>query len=176
MPHIVIGKPNASEHLPYYSRYIDRINEDDILKVLSTQIEGTLALLRTIPHEKGEYRYAPDKWSVKEVIGHLIDTERVFAFRALWFARNEKSGLPGFEQEDWVRVTPLDSITMDELITEFEDVRQATVSCFRHLSKEAWMRRGIASNAEISVRALAYIIAGHELHHVDGIKTKYLLR
>lgn len=174
MPHIVIGKPDASEHLPYYSRYIDLIKEDDILKVLSTQIDGTLAFLRTIPHAKGDYRYAPDKWSVKEVIGHLIDAERVFAFRALWFARNEQSELPGFEQDDWVGTSPLDSTTLDELITEFEDVRQATVSCFRHLSKEAWMRRGIASNAEISVRALAYIIPGHELHHVEVLKTKYL--
>ncbi|MBI3578987.1 MAG: DinB family protein [Ignavibacteriales bacterium] len=173
MPHIVIGKPDPSEYLPYYSIYIDRIKEPDVLKVLSTQIDGTLAFLRAIPHAKADYRYAPGKWSVKEVIGHMIDSERVFAFRALWFARNESTRLPGFEQDDWFRVSPFDTITLDELITEFEQVRRSTVSFFQHLNKDAWMRHGFADNKEVSVRALAYIIAGHELHHVEGLKSKY---
>lgn len=174
MPHIIIGKPDSSEHAPYYGRYVDLIKEDDILKVLSTQINDTVTLLRSIPHAKGDYRYAPDKWSIKEVIGHMIDTERVFAFRALWFARNERTPLPGFEQDDWIRASSFDTITLDELITEFEQVRYSTVPFFQYLTKEAWMRRGKANNTEVSVRALAYMIAGHELHHVGVLKTKYL--
>ncbi|MBI3587509.1 MAG: DinB family protein, partial [Ignavibacteriales bacterium] len=115
----------------------------------------------------------PDKWSVKEVISHVIDSERVFAFRALWFARNERTSLPGFEQDDWFRGSSFDTITLDELITEFEQVRHSTVPFFQYLTKEAWLRRGFADNKEVSVRAIAYIIAGHELHHVGVLKTKY---
>jgi len=174
MESLVISKPDTSEHDPYYSRYIDLINGNDILKTLSVQIDGSLALLRSIPSSKSLHRYAPDKWSVNQVVGHIIDSERVFAYRALTFARNDKTSLPGFEQDDWIRGSSFDSFALAELISEFEGVRRANIYFFQHLSVDEWMRKGKANKADISVRALAYIIAGHELHHIQILKTKYL--
>ncbi len=174
MEHLVISRPDLTEHVPYYSRYIDLVRGDDILKTLSVQIDGSLALLRSIPSSKSAHRYAPEKWTVNEVVGHVIDSERVFAYRALTFARNDKSSLPGFEQDDWIRDSSFSSLPLAELTSEFEGVRRANIYLFQHLSREAWMRRGKANNAEVSVRALAFIIAGHELHHMNVLKSKYL--
>ena len=174
MESLVISRPDATERIPYFSRYIDLVRSNDILKTLAIQIDGSLALLRSIPSSKSHYRYAPDKWSVNEVVGHIVDTERVFAYRALTFARNDKASLPGFEQDDWIRGSSFDSFPLAELISEFEGVRRSNIYLFQHLTAEAWMRRGKANNAEISVRALAYVIAGHELHHIQILKTKYL--
>jgi hypothetical protein len=174
MENLVISKPESTEHDPYYSRYIDLVKSGDILKTLAIQIDGSLALLRSIPSSKSHYRYAPNKWSVNEVIGHIIDMERVFSYRALTFARNDKASLPGVEQDDWIRGASFDSFQLAELISEFEGVRRANIYFFQHLTAEEWMRRGKANNAEITVRALAYVIAGHELHHIHILKTKYL--
>ena len=174
MEHLVISKPDAPEHDPYYSRYINLVKGSDILQSLSVQIDGSAAFLRAIRDSKSTYRYAPGKWSVNEVVGHVIDTERVFAYRALTFARNDRTALPGMEQDDWIRGSSLDSVPLAELISEFECVRRANIYFFQHLSAEAWMRRGKANNAEVSVRALAYIIAGHELHHMQILGSKYL--
>jgi hypothetical protein len=174
MESLVISKPEATEHTPYFSRYIDLVKSNDILKTLAIQIDGSLALLRSIPSSKSHYRYAPDKWSINEVIGHILDTERVFAYRAMTIARNDKASLPGFEQDDWIRGSSFDSFPLAELISEFECIRRANIYLFQHLTADAWMRRGKANNAEISVRALAYIIAGHEFHHIQILKTKYL--
>ncbi len=174
MESLVISKPDENEHDPYYRRYIDLVHSNDILKTLSIQIDGSLALLRSIPSSKSLFRYAPDKWSVNQVVGHIIDSERVFAYRALTFARNDKTSLPGFEQEDWVRGSSFDSFALAELISEFEGVRRSNIYFFQHLTADEWLRQGKANNAGISVRALAYIIAGHELHHIHILKTKYL--
>ena len=174
MESLVISKPEATEHDPYFSRYIDLVKSNDILKTLPIQIEGSLALLRSIPSSKSHYRYAPGKWSVNEVAGHLLDAERVFAYRAMTIARNDQVSLPGFEQDDWIRGASFDSCALAELVSEFECVRRANIYLFQHLSAEAWMRRGKANNVVTSVRALAYIIAGHELHHIQILKTKYL--
>src|SRR5512140_581140 len=110
MQHLVITKPDPAEHNPYYSRYIDLVQQQDILKVLPMQLDGTLASLRSIPDSKAGFRYAPDKWSVNELVGHVIDTERVFAYRALTFARNDRALLPGFEQDDWIRSASFASV------------------------------------------------------------------
>jgi hypothetical protein len=174
MGYLIITKPEASEHDPYYSRYINLVNREDIIRVLSMQIDDTLALLRDIPDSRGDFRYAPDKWSVKEVIGHVIDTERVFAYRALTFARNDRTSLPGFEQDDWIRGGSYAAQPLKELASEFECVRRSNIYLFQHLDGDAWMRRGKANNAEVSVRALAYIIAGHEMHHRQILQTKYI--
>ena len=120
------------------------------------------------------YRYAPGKWSINEVLGHVIDSERIFAVRALRFARADAAPLPGFEQDDYVRSASFDSCSLADLAAELEAVRRSTVFLVRHLSEEAWMRSGIADNAEVSVRALAYIIAGHELHHREILRSRYL--
>lgn len=167
-------RPAKSEFLPYYERYIALVPEGDVVSTLSNQVGETLALLRGLPSSVATYRYAPDKWSVNEVVGHLIDSERLFADRALRFARNDPTPLPGFEQDDYTRNSTFDAYPLADLASELEAVRQATIYLFKHMDEQAWTRRGIANNAEVSVRALAYIIAGHELHHREVLLSRYL--
>ena len=167
-------KPAKSEFLPYYERYIALVPEGDVVATLSSQIGETLGLLRSLPSSVATYRYAPDKWSVNEVVGHVIDSERNFAFRALRFARNDPAPIPGFEQDDYIRNACFDAYPLGDLASELEAVRQSTVFLFKHLDEAAWTRRGIANNAEVSVRALAYIIAGHERHHREVLLARYL--
>jgi hypothetical protein len=158
-------RPATGEYLPYYSRYIDLVPDGDVLSTLSQQIGETLALLRELPESLANYRYAPDKWTVNQMVGHVIDTEKIFAYRALRFARADTKPLQGYEQDDYARNSTFDSYPLSELASEFEAVRRSTLYFFRHIDEEAWARRGVANNAEVSVRALAYIFAGHELHH-----------
>jgi uncharacterized damage-inducible protein DinB len=167
-------RPTKSEFLPYYERYIALVPDGDVISALASQLSETQSLLRVLPASVATYRYAPDKWSVNEVVGHMIDSERIFAGRALRFARNDSTPIPGFEQDDYVRNATFDAYPLSDLAAELETVRQSTIFFFRHLDEEAWTRRGLANNAEVSVRALAYIIAGHELHHREILKTRYL--
>jgi hypothetical protein len=166
--------PAATDYAPYYGRYVSLVPEGDILATLTQQLDSTLALLRGIDEEKAGHRYAPDKWSVKELVGHIIDAERIFAYRALRFARNDRTELQGFEQDDYIRYANFDDCRLGELVDEFEHVRRANLHMLGHLDAEAWQRRGTASGAEVSVLALAYIMAGHEKHHVQILKTRYL--
>lgn len=168
------SRPAEGEFLPYYETYIALVPAGDVIKTLEAQMSETQGLLRALPASSSTYRYAPGKWSVNEVIGHIIDSERIFAARALRFARNDATPLPGFEQDDYVRNSKFDAYPVAELASELDSVRRATVFLFKHLEEPAWMRRGIANNAEVSVRALAYIIAGHELHHREMLRTRYL--
>jgi DinB family protein len=168
------GKPDETEYVPYYGRYISLVPEGDIRAMLSKQLDETLALLRTIPESQAGFRYAPDKWSIKELVGHVIDTERIFSYRALRFARNDKTSLSGFEQDDYIRNASFNDYSLVDLASEFESVRRSTLFLLKHLDEEAWMRRGVASESEVSVRALAYIIAGHELHHRAILRDRYL--
>jgi DinB family protein len=168
------SRPVEGEFLPYYERYISLVPDGDVLSMLEEQMIDTQSLLRGIPPAVSTYRYAPGKWSVNELIGHVIDSERIFAARALRFARNDPTPLPGFEQDDYVRNSNFDPYPIAELASEWESVRRATVFLFKHLEEPAWMRRGVANNAEVSVRALAYIIAGHELHHREILRERYL--
>ncbi len=167
-------KPAKSEFLPYYERYIALVPDGDVISTLTTQMTDTQSLLRALPASVATYRYAPDKWSVNEVVGHMIDSERIFTGRALRFARNDATPIPGFEQDDYVRNATFDAYPLSDLASELEAVRQSTVFMFRHMDEEAWTRRGLANNAEVSVRALAYIIAGHELHHREILSARYL--
>jgi uncharacterized damage-inducible protein DinB len=169
-----IGKPDTTEYLPYYGRYVSLVPDGDILTVLGKQAEETAALLNSIPESQGGFRYAPDKWSIKELVGHLIDCERIFAYRALRFARNDKTPLPGFEQDDYVTNASFDSCKLSDLASELKSVRQSTLFLFKHLDTNAWMRTGLANDSEASVRALAHIIAGHELHHRGILSSRYL--
>lgn len=169
-----IGRPDTTEYLSYYGKYISMVPDDDILAVLESQMEDTAGFLGTIPESQASFRYAPDKWSIKELVGHVIDGERVFAYRALRFARNDKTPLPGFEQDDYVRNGAFDNCRLSDLAAELKSVRQATLFLFKHLDEDAWKRRGVANDDEVSVRALAYIIAGHELHHREILRTRYL--
>lgn len=167
-------RPDADEYLPYYETYIRLVGDGDVVARLESQMKDTVALIGKIPDSRGTYRYAPGKWSINEVIGHLIDAERMFASRALRFARGDKTPLPGFEQDDYVAGGNFDDYPLSDLLAEYETVRKGTCFLFRHMSEEATTRRGVANGAEISVRALAYIAAGHELHHRGVIEEKYL--
>lgn len=168
------GRPTADEYSPYYGGYVSLVPEGDILYTLERRRDALLELLRGIPETKASSRYAPGKWSVKEVVGHVIDTERIFAYRALRFARGDRTPLPGFEQEGYVSNASFDTRTLSDLADEFDLVRRANLHLFRNLDAEAWSRSGEASGARVTVRALAYIIAGHELHHTNILATRYL--
>ena len=169
-----IDRPVEGEYLPYYDRYVSLIADGDIIAALGAQLEETLALLSGIPESRAGFRYASGKWSMKELIGHMIDSERIFAYRALRFARNDRTPLPGFEQDDYIRNASFDNTSLADLAAEFESVRRSTLYLFKHLDGEAWTRRGLANDSEASVRALAYIIAGHELHHREILRTRYV--
>lgn len=174
MSNLLSNRPEATEYAPDYGGYISRVAHGNIIEILGHQIETTVALLHGLSDSQGKSRYAPEKWSIKEVIGHLIDSERVFGYRALRFARNDQTPLSGFEQNDYVREAAFDEQSLSDLASEFEHVRRANLHLLRGLKAEAWDRRGEANGNTASVRALVYIIAGHELHHVDIIRTKYL--
>jgi uncharacterized damage-inducible protein DinB len=167
------ARPAPTEYDSYYQRYIRLVPEHDVLVSLDQQLADTMILLRSLSEQHGAFRYAAGKWSVKEVLGHMIDTERIMSYRALRIARNDRTPIEGFEQDEYVKYGNFDSRSVANLGREFEQVRRATISLFRSLDAEAWLRRGIASKLEISVRALAYIIAGHELHHRALLKEKY---
>lgn len=173
MPDLLVAKPDVSEHAPYYNRYVALVVDGDILGTLAGQIGGTLAELRNFREADSLKRYAPGKWSVRELVGHLIDTERIFAYRALRFARNDRTDLPGFEQDDYIPAAQFDRRPWADLLEEFAAVRHSNVLMFRGLSEEAWRRMGVANGNPMSVRAAAYIIAGHELHHLRVLRDKY---
>ncbi len=168
------GRPEPSEHLPYYEKYIRLVVGEDPLAALASQIGETLATLRAVSEAGSLNRYAPGKWSLREVIGHVTDAERVFAYRALRIARGDATPLAGFEQEDWMVSAGFDERSFHDLLDELATVRQASVLLLRPLGAEAWRRRGVASGGDVSVRALAFIIAGHELHHMAIVHEKYL--
>ncbi len=172
-PDLTIGRPEPGEYAPYYERYISLVQGDNILSILDTQRRQTMLLLSGRDEEDGNFSYAPGKWSTKEVLGHLCDTERIFAYRALRIARGDTTPLPGFEQDNYVRNGPFASRSLGDLIEEFIAVRRASLSLLRNLDEAAWMRRGVASKNEVTVRALAYMIAGHELHHRKILEEKY---
>ena len=167
-------RPKSDEHIEYYSRYIDRVPEGDIVDTLSRQIPETLAFLRAIPESKADHAYAPGKWTIRQVIGHLSDAERVFQYRAFRFSRADATPVPGFDENSYVDNARFPQQTMTDLINEFEHLRRATIYLFNAMDEEAMSRRGTANDAEISVRAISYIIAGHETHHMDVLRERYL--
>ncbi len=172
-PAFTIARPQPGEYAPYYDRYISLIQGEDILDTLDQQRRQTMLLLSGRDDDDGDFRYAPDKWSAKEVLGHICDTERVFAYRALRIARADTTPLEGFEQDDYVLNGPFAHRPLGDLVEDFIAVRRATLSLLRNLDEAAWSRRGIANKNEVTVRALAYIIAGHELHHRRILEEKY---
>jgi uncharacterized damage-inducible protein DinB len=176
MTTLASNKPAESEYAPYYGKYISLVSSGDITRSLETQLNDTLALLAGIDEATAVYRYAEGKWSIKELVGHIIDAERIFAYRALWFARNDKTPLPGFEQDDFMRFASFEQYPLTELAEEFKTVRQSTIQLFKHISPEAWDRAGVASDNPMSVRAVAWAIAGHELHHREILRSRYLNR
>ncbi len=168
------AKPESNEYASYYERYVSLVPEGGVVETLERQGAETLALLRGLTEEQGAHRYEEGKWSVKQVFGHMVDTERIFAYRALAVARGEGQPLPGMDQEEYMAGVDFDARTIADLADEFEAVRRSNVIMFRSFTPEAWARRGTASDYEVTVRALAYILAGHEAHHLRILRERYL--
>ena len=168
-----IARPEPGEYAPYYERYVSLVSGTDILGTLEAERRKTLLLLSGRDEADGDFRYAPDKWSAKEVLGHVCDTERVFAYRALRIARADRTPMEGFEQDNYVRNGPFAHAPFCDLIEDYIAVRRATLTLLRNLDEPAWTRRGIANKNEVTVRGLAYIVAGHEVHHRRILEERY---
>jgi hypothetical protein len=172
-PTFTIGRPEPDEYAPYYEKYISLIPGSDILGTLDAERRRTVLLLSGRDEEEGNFRYAPDKWNAKQVLGHVCDAERVFAYRALRIARADRTPMEGFEQDDYVKNGPFARAPLAEMIEDYIAVRRGSLSLFRNLDEVAWGRRGVANKNEVTVRALAYIMAAHELHHRRMLEEKY---
>jgi hypothetical protein len=169
-----ITKPDSSEYFEYFQTYISKVPKNDVVAALAESGKQFSSFLKAIPEDKADYKYEPGKWCIKEVVNHVSDAERVFVYRALTFSRNDKAVLPGFDEELWVPESNAANRSFDSLIKEYENVRSATLSFYEGLTEEMSKRKGNANNHEISVRALGFIIAGHEMHHMRIIKERYL--
>ena len=168
-----MAHPNHDEYAPYYAKYIQLVPEGEILEILEDQLSDTLAALEEVPEEKTMHSYAPGKWTLKESFSHLIDTERIFSYRLLRIVRGDKTPLASFEQDDYALHAAANGREWEELLEEFECVRMATLSLVRQVQDDWWDRAGTASGNPVTVRALAYMIAGHELHHMATFREKY---
>jgi hypothetical protein len=166
--------PDRTEAAEYYFTYIDQVPSGDIRAILERQRSETVQLLQAIPEERSLYRYAPDKWSIREVVSHLNDTERLFVFRALWFARGFDTPLPSFDQNIAIGAARADERPLASHVGEFDAIRAASLAFFQELPDSAWTRLGRASGNPFTVRALAYITAGHVAHHVRILRERYL--
>lgn len=167
-------RPEPGEYAPYYQRYIDLVKGDNPIKALENQIIAMQAFLSEIPEDKENYRYAPGKWSIKEIIGHLIDTERIFGYRALSFARKEKTPLPSFEENDYVAAANFEKRSFYNLVHEYNLVRESHLALFKSFDEQALSQVGNANGNNMTVRAIIFTIAGHELHHLQVIRERYL--
>jgi hypothetical protein len=168
-----IIRPEPGEYAPFYETYISLVKGNDILGLLEAQRLQMAQMFAARSEREGNFRYALEKWTVKEVLGHVNDTERIFTYRALRIARGDQTPLSGFEQDDYVRGGNFGERSLADLAEEFAYVRSASIALFRSLKKEAWSRRGVANEKEVTARALAFIIAGHELHHRLILEERY---
>jgi DinB superfamily len=174
MSSTVIERPRPGEYAPAFERYVSRVPETDVMAALARQTSELPAALGAVRGEGERYRYAAGKWSVRELVGHVIDTERIMGYRAVCVARGETLSLPGFDEKAYAANATFDDYPLAELLDEFVQVRQAHLSFFRHLSPEAWPRTGVANQNPISVRALAWVMAGHVRHHMAVLEQHYL--
>jgi hypothetical protein len=169
-----MNKPKPEEYVPFYATYISKVGNGDIIKILEEQMNSTYELAISISADKAAYAYAPGKWTIKEVWGHMADTERVMAYRALRFARNDSSDLQGFDQDDYMAYSRFNERTLDDLAEEFKTLRQANLYLLKNLNSDEKKRGGLANGNHVTVNALLYIIAGHEHHHIGILKERYL--
>jgi hypothetical protein len=169
-----MNRPEKGEYAEYYERYISLVEEDEIVAALENQHAELVRLFEQITEEKSHYAYGQDKWTIKEVIGHLIDGERIFSYRALRISRADQTALEGFEQDGYIENSNFNNTKLSDLATELLAVRRANIIFFKNLSAEAWLRTGTVSGNQVSVRALAYIIAGHITHHLKILGERYL--
>lgn len=170
----MLERPLAGEYGSHFEPYVEKVPDVDLAVLLESQIEECIQLLSGISEEQSKFRYAEGKWSLKEVLGHIADTERIMSYRLLRIARGDKTPLPGFEENLFVAHSQADTRSMNDLLQDFAAVRIATLSLFRQLDDEAWMRVGNASGHDTTARAIAYIIAGHAIHHMGIMKDRYL--
>ncbi len=167
------NRPEADEYSEFYQGYIEQVTGPNVLQTLIKQGQETYALIQQLTPEEAAHRYAEGKWSVKEVIGHLIDTERIMAYRALCISRGETASLPGYDQDEYVEQAHFDERNPQNLSTEYDALRNANISLFNSFNEEQVLRKGTANDTTVSVRAIAYIIAGHERHHLDILEERY---
>ena len=165
---------NQNEYAPFYSTYIKALGEVDLLNVLEISLKDLITTLENLPEEKLVYRYAEGKWTIKELVQHIIDAERILSYRALRFSRNDATNLSGFDEDWYVEYSNGNNRNFKDLIQEFIHVRNSTVLLFKSFSSEMLLMNGTANNSDMSVRALGFIIAGHQMHHLKVIKEKYL--
>ena len=170
----MIARPQDTEVAPYYFTYINQVTGDDPIAAIENQLAESQALFAKVSEEKSLHRYAPDKWSIRQVLNHVTDTERAFAFRALWFARGFDAPLPSYDQNIAATGADADRISWAAHVEEFRVVRLSTISLFKNMPSQAWTRSGIASGNPFTVRALAYIIPGHLAHHITLLRERYL--
>lgn len=168
-----MSRPTESEYAPYYQAYVARVSEEDILPALRSQIDALDLLLDHVMPEHETFRYAEGKWSIRQIVGHLIDGERVFGYRALCISRGENQNLPGFDQDEYMVTAPFDSISLEDLLSEFRLARLSNIAMLRNLDEAAWTTMGTANGAPVSVRALAFIMAGHVRHHMGVLRERY---
>lgn len=166
-------RPQSNDYAPFYGKYVMLVPDGNFLEILDTQLAEMKQLLEPLTEEQAEFRYAPGKWSIKETLGHINDAERIFAVRILRIARGDQTPLPGFEQDDYVRDSNASSRKISDLLEEFVAIRRATIALVRSLDDASWLRRGVASGKQVSVLAIAFIIAGHALHHRNIFQEKY---
>lgn len=166
--------PEASEYIHFYSGYVELIEKENIINTLNSQMHEVYTLINSVPGDKAYYAYADGKWTFKEVVGHMIETERVFAYRALAISRGDMQALPNMDQESYMKDNNYNKRSTSNLANEYLAVRVATIHLLSNMTKDMIAKKGIASGAEVTVRALAFIIAGHELHHLNLLKEKYL--
>jgi hypothetical protein len=171
---VTIGRPGPDEYAPFYAGYIERATEEDLLGALAAQADAVSTTFLALPKHKVDFRYAEGKWTPREMLGHLVDCERVMGFRSLWFARQDPAPMPGFEENDWANVSDHGNVPLDGLVEEFLTVRSGHVLMFQHLPAEAWTRLGVANGKPASVRALAHVMLGHVRHHFAVLEERYL--
>jgi uncharacterized damage-inducible protein DinB len=166
-------RPTPTDYAPPYARYVDLVDEEDILEAMEQQSSATQKLLASLDETRAAHRYETGKWSVKEVIGHMVDAERIMGYRALCVARGDTQPLPGFEEDDYVANASFDTWKLGDLAEEYALVRRSNIVFFKNLQDEAWDRRGNANGSPVSVRGLAYVIVGHERHHLGILRSRY---
>jgi uncharacterized damage-inducible protein DinB len=174
MAAVTIGRPSSGEYAPHFAQYIDLVPDGDVLALLKRQVDETAGLVEPLADRDADFRYAEGKWSIKEVVGHVADTERIMVYRALCFARGEPAALPGFDEDEYVRRAKFASRPLPDLVAELRAIRAATLPFFAALDAEQLARRGTANSRPYSVRALAYIVTGHERHHARILAERYL--
>lgn len=170
----MISFPDATEYNPYYTQYVQKLQGENVLEFLEKGLIEVNDLMASLTEEKLQSAYAEGKWTIKEVLQHIMDTERIFCYRALRFARNDKTELPGYEQDDYAPFSGANERNSMEMLREYNAIRQATITMFQGFSNEMLERVGVASGSNMSVRAIAHVVAGHENHHMSVIKERYL--